>query len=181
VNRITEMTTHRCLQTFLLGLLALTLASCGYHTAGKASRIPTDVKTLAVPAFVNQTQTYRIEAVLTEAVVREFNTRTKYRVVSEPEGADAVLRGTVTGTQLAPVTYDSDTGRASTALVTVNMKVILTAKDGRILYENSNYVYREQYQISRELSSFFEEQGPAVQRLAQDFARTLVSNVLEMY
>jgi outer membrane lipopolysaccharide assembly protein LptE/RlpB len=169
------------LLTISIGSLALVLASCGYHTAGKASRIPTDVKTLAVPAFVNQTQTYRIEAVLTEAVVREFNTRTKYRIVTDPSNADAVLRGTVTGTQLAPLTYDSNTGRASTALVTVNMNVVLTAKDGRVLYENSNYVYREQYQISRELSSFFEEQGPAVQRLSQDFARTLVSNVLEMY
>ena len=144
-------------------------------------RIPTDVKTLAIPAFVNQTQTYRIEAILTEAVVREFNTRTHYRIVSDPKGADAVLRGWVTGTQLAPLTYDSNTGRASSALVTVNMKVVLTAKDGRVLYENSNYMYREQYQVSRELSSFFEEQGPAVQRLSQDFARTLVSNVLEMY
>jgi outer membrane lipopolysaccharide assembly protein LptE/RlpB len=175
------MTSRRYLQLALVGYLVVILASCGYHIAGKASRIPADVKTLAVPAFVNQTQTYRIEAVLTEAVVSEFNTRTRYRVVSDPEGADAVLRGTVTGTQLAPVTYDSNTGRASTALVTVNMKVILTAKDGRVLYENSNYIYREQYQISRELSSFFEEQGPAVRRLSQDFARTLVSNVLEMY
>ncbi len=162
-------------------LLALILTSCGYHTAGKGSRLPTDVKTLAVPAFVNQTQTYRIEAILTEAVVREFNTRTRYRVVGDATNADAVLKGTVTGTQLAPLTYDSNTGRASTALVTVNMKVVLTARDGRVLYQNSNFVYREQYQISRELSSFFEEQGPAMQRLSQDFARTLVSNVLEMY
>jgi len=171
----------RRLQMSVVALLVLVLGSCGYHTAGKATRIPVDVRTLAVPAFVNQTQTYRIEAVLTEAVVREFNTRTRYRIVTDPDGADAILRGTVTNTQLAPVTYDSDTGRASTAVVTVNMKVVLTAKDGRVLFENSNFVYREQYQISRELSSFFEEQGPAVQRLSQDFARTLVSNVLEMY
>ena len=171
----------RRLQMSVVALLVLVLGSCGYHTAGMATRIPVDVRTLAVPAFVNQTQTYRIEAVLTEAVVREFNTRTRYRIVTDPDGADAILRGTVTNTQLAPVTYDSDTGRASTAVVTVNMKVVLTAKDGRVLFENSNFVYREQYQISRELSSFFEEQGPAVQRLSQDFARTLVSNVLEMY
>lgn len=164
-------------------ILAFTLAasSCGYHTAGKAVRIPPYVKTLAVPAFVNQTQTYRIEAMLTEAVVREFNTRTHYRIVSDPNGADAVLRGWVTGTQLAPLTYDSNTGRASSALVTVNMRVVLTDSNGKILYENSNYTYREQYQVSRELSSFFEEQGPAMQRLSTDFARTLVSNVLEMY
>ena len=162
-------------------LLALSTSACGYHTAGKASLIPTEVKTIAIPSFVNQTQTYRIESILTEAVVREFNTRTKFRIVSDPDAADAVLRGTVTSTQLAPVTYDSNTGRASSALVTVNMKVLLTQKDGKVLYENSNYVFREQYQVSRELSSFFEEEGPAVDRLSRDFARTLVSNVLEMY
>lgn len=162
-------------------LLALITSACGYHTAGKASLIPTEVKTIAIPSFVNQTQTYRIESILTEAVVREFNTRTKFRITSDPDGADAVLRGTVTSTQLAPVTYDSNTGRASSALVTVNMKVLLTAKDGRVLYQNANYVFREQYQVSRELSSFFEEEGPAVDRLSRDFARTLVSNVLEMY
>ena len=86
------MTITRRAQLGLIGLLALIVTSCGYHTAGKASRIPTDVKTLAVPAFVNQTQTYRIEAVLTEAVVREFNTRTKYLIVYRPDAdADAVL------------------------------------------------------------------------------------------
>lgn len=165
----------------VLLMVVLVAVGCGYHPAGKASLIPTDVKTIAVPSFVNQTQTYHIESTLTQAVVREFNTRTTYRIVSDPDGADAVLRGTVLSTQLAPVTYDSNTGRASSALVTVNMKVTLTAKDGKVLYQNSNYVYREQYQVSRELSSFFEEEGPAVDRLSRDFARTLVSNVLEMY
>ncbi len=162
-------------------LLSLFAGGCGYHTSGKAALIPPDVKTIAVPSFVNQTQTYRIESILTQAVVREFNTRTKYRIVTDPNDADAILRGTVVSTQLAPLTYDSNTGRASSALVTVNMKVALTAKDGRVLYENSNYTYREQYQVSRELSSFFEEEGPAIDRLSRDFARALVSNVLEMY
>ena len=168
--------------SFVVGLLLVFAATgCGYHVAGKATLIPTDVKTIAIPSFVNRTQTYRIETILTQAVVREFNTRTKYRVVSDPDGADAVLRGTVLSTQLAPMTYDSNTGRASSALVTVEMKVVLTAKDGRVLYQNANYTYREQYQVSRELSSFFEEEGPAVDRLSRDFARTLVSNVLEMF
>lgn len=166
----------------LITALALALTGCGYHTAGHASRLPATVQVIAIPAFVNQTQTYRLESTLTNAVVREFNTRTKYRVIAEAdERADAVLRGTVVSAQLAPVTYDSQTGRASTALVTVTIKVSLTGRDGRVLYENPNYLFREQYQVSRELSSFFEEEGPAVDRMARDFARTLVSNVLEAY
>lgn len=164
-----------------LMLLSLLATSCGYRTAGRASNLPTQVNTIAIPVFVNQTQTYRIETLLTSAVVREFNTRSRYRIVSDPRESDATLTGYVTSAQLAPLTYDSQTGRASSALVTVTMRVTLTERDGRILYQNANYVFREQYQISRELSSFFAEESPAMERLSRDFARTLVSNVLEAY
>jgi outer membrane lipopolysaccharide assembly protein LptE/RlpB len=164
------------------GVLATMLCgACGYSTANKSSRLPTDLHTLAVPVFTNQTQTYRVEALLTGAVVREFNTRTNYRVVSNATDADAVLVGTVISTQTSPLTYDSASGRASSALVTVTMKVRLTDKNNRVLYENQNYLYREQYQISPEVTSFFQEEGPALDRLSRDFARQLVSNVLEAY
>jgi hypothetical protein len=59
------------------------------------------------------------------------------------------------------------------------MKVALTDKQGKVLYQNPSYIFREQYQVSRELASFFEEDSPALQRLSQEFARTLVSNILE--
>ena len=162
-------------------VLVLALAGCGYHVAGRATQLPTYVHTIAIPTFINQTQSYHIETTLTQAVVREFNSRTNYRIVSDPKGADAVLYGSVLTTQLAPVTYDSQTGRASSALVTVSMKVRLVGHDGRVLYENQNYIFREQYQISSQLSSFFEEEGPALDRLSRDFARTLVSNILEAF
>src|SRR5512133_3820078 len=92
-----------------LALLLFTTA-CGYHTAGKANLLPSDLRTLAVPAFVNQTQTYKVEQMLTAAVVQEFSTRTSYRVVTQPDSADAVLRGTVLATSTTPLTYDSKTG-----------------------------------------------------------------------
>lgn len=168
--------------TATLGLAILLIATgCGYHQAGKASRLPTSVNTIAIPTFVNQTQTYRIETILTNAVVREFNTRTNYRVVSNAYDADAILSAQVVSAQTAPVTYDSENGRASSAIVTVHVKVNLTGKDGRVLFSDQNYTFREQYQISRELSSFFAEESPALNRLSNDFARSLVSNVLEAY
>jgi outer membrane lipopolysaccharide assembly protein LptE/RlpB len=166
------------------GLLALACAfstGCGYHTAGRANLLPSDLRVLAVPAFVNQTQTYKIEQMLTAAVVQEFTTRTTYHVVPDPHGADATLRGTVTAAATTPLTYDSTTGRASTVLVIVSMSVALTDGKGRILYQNPSYVFREQYQVSQELSTFFDEGSPAFRRLSSEFARTLVSNVLEAF
>jgi len=163
-----------------LAVLVLLSTGCGYHTAGKANLLPSDLRTLAVPAFVNQTQTYKIEQLLTAAVIQEFSTRTTYRVVTQPD-ADAVLRGTVLTMSTTPLTYDSKTGRAASVLVIVSMSVSLKDKQGKVLYQNPSYVFREQYQVSQELSSFFEEDSPAFQRLSREFARTLVSNVLEAF
>jgi outer membrane lipopolysaccharide assembly protein LptE/RlpB len=164
----------------LAALLVLITAGCGYHTAGHAAQLPDNVHTIAIPSFVNQTQTYKIEQTLTGAVVREMVSRTHYNVLNETgENADATLHGTVTSTYTAPLTYDSRTGRAASVLVIVTMKVTLNDKQGKVLYRNDSYIYRDQYQVSRELSSFFEEDSPAFQRLSRDFARTLVSNILE--
>lgn len=160
----------------------IALAGCGYHVAGQASRLPQSVHTIAIPAFVNQTQQYKLEQQLTQAVVREFITRTRYRIVNQVEpDADATLRGYLTSVQISPVTFDSQTGRASTVLVTIGMRVALVDREGKAIFENQNYVFRDQYQVTRELSSFFQEEGPAMQRLSAQFARTLVSNVLEAY
>jgi outer membrane lipopolysaccharide assembly protein LptE/RlpB len=160
----------------------LLLPGCGYHTTGHAVRLPQNVHSIAIPAFTNQTQSYRVEQLLTAAVVREFVTRTRFHILNENSaGADATLHGTVLTTELAPLTYDSQTGRASTALVTVTMRVSLVDNKGTVLYDNPNYTFREQYQVSRELSSFFEEDAPAMERLSRDLARTLVSNILEAY
>ncbi len=156
-------------------------AGCGYHTAGHANLLPSDLRVIAVPAFVNQTQTYKIEQMLTGAVVQEFTARTKYHVTSDPGSADATLRGTVLAASTTPLTYDSRTGRASTVLVVVSMGVALTDAKGRVLYQNPSYVFREQYQVSQELSTFFEEDSPAFRRLSGEFARTLVSNILEAF
>jgi outer membrane lipopolysaccharide assembly protein LptE/RlpB len=160
--------------------ISLFSTACGYHTAGHNVALPTNVQTIAIPAFVNQTQTYKIEQKLTAAVVREMVTRTHYHILNEAsDSADATLRGTVVSTSTSPLTYDSQTGRASSALVVLTARVTLTDRNGKVLYENPSYLFREEYQVSRELSSFFEEDSPALERLSREFARTLVSNVLE--
>jgi outer membrane lipopolysaccharide assembly protein LptE/RlpB len=166
--------------SLLVLLLTLLLPGCGYHTAGHAVQLPDTVKTIAIPAFKNETLTYRIEQMLTAAVVREFTTRTHYRIVNDTgQDADATLRGTVLSTTASPLTYDTATGRAASVLVVVSIKVTLTDRNGKVLYQNPAYLFREQYELSQDLASFFEEDSPAFRRLSQDFARTLVSNILE--
>jgi len=162
------------------GYWVLLCSGCGYHTAGHGGQLPETVKTLAVPAFKNETTTYRVEQMLTASVVREFTTRTRYRIVNDAsDDADATLRGTVLSTAVSPLTYDTNTGRAASVLVVVSVKVSLADRQGKVLYQNPAYLFREQYEVSQDLASFFEEDSPAFRRLSQDFARTLVANILE--
>ena len=166
-------------RAWLLLCIVMT-AGCGYHTAGHGGQLPENVKTIAIPAFVNETKTYRIEQMLTASVVREFTTRTHYHLINEStEAADATLHGTVLSTSASPLTYDTGTGRTASVLVVVSLKVTLSDRQGKVLYENPAYLFRETYEVSQDLSSFFEEDSPAFRRLSQDFARTLVSNILE--
>src|SRR5208337_4040819 len=129
---------------------ALALASmcgCGYHTLGAVTHLPPDVKTLAVPMFATRTESNGTDAAMTEAVIREFAARTRFRVTGNADGdPDAVLRGTILKQATTPLTYNSATQQSSSFLITLVASVTLTARDGRILYQNNNYVFREQYQ-----------------------------------
>jgi outer membrane lipopolysaccharide assembly protein LptE/RlpB len=161
-------------------LLLLLSTSCGYHTAGHSVQLPENVKTIAIPAFKNETPTYHIQQLLTAAVVREFTTRTHYRILNDPsEDADATLTGAVLSIVASPLAYDTSTGRAASVLVVVSIRITLADRSGKVLYQNPAYLFREQYEVSQDLNSFFQEDSPASRRLAQDFARTLVSNILE--
>ncbi len=160
----------------------LCATGCGYHTSGKAVRLPSDLRTIYVPAFVNLSQTYHVSESLTAAVVQELRSRTNYRVVTTNDGsADATLNGTVTTAATAPLTYDSISGRISSGLLVITLKVSLVNRQGKTLWDNPNFLFREQYQVSTDPSSFFSEETPAVQRVARDFSRSLVSNLLEAY
>jgi outer membrane lipopolysaccharide assembly protein LptE/RlpB len=169
-----------CLALSLAVLCCLT--GCGYHTAGSATHIPTNVRTIAVPVFATHVQAYHTEMALTQAVVRELDTRTNRRILSQNStDADAVLTGTVLTQTNTPLTYDSTSGETSSYIVTITVKVVLTARDGRILYQNDALSYREQYQSTQDLTGFLREDPAAVNRLARDFAQALVSDMLESF
>lgn len=169
---------------FLAGLSALALAgvACGYKVAGKADALPRELRVIAVPAFENRTSWMRLEQKLTTAVMEEFLARTRYRVVGRAEAGDGVLTGVVQSVETTPVIFDPDTGRATHVLITVRVSVALRdRRSQKMLYQEPQFVFREQYEITGDLRSFFEERGPALDRLARDFAATLVSAILENF
>jgi hypothetical protein len=160
----------------------LCVCGCGYHVAGSAAKLPSDWNSIAVPAFKNDTTRYRIEQQLTQAVIREFITRTKYRVVPEKDSADGILHGEVVSIETTPMLFNATTGQVTTVLVTVHVKVqLVDSKSEKTLYQNEDMVFRSEYQISTDVQSFFEEQNPGLERMSRDFAAHLVADVLENF
>lgn len=167
---------------FAAALTFQLLAGCGYHIAGHSNALPPTIHTIAIPALENKTTSYRLEQKLTAATVHEFLAETKFRVVSNPADGDAVLRGKVLSLEAVPLLFDTTTGRATTMLVTVKCEVSLTERaTEKVLYHNESFIFRNEYEISTDLKSFFEEQDPALDRLARDFATRLVAAVIENY
>lgn len=170
------------LRTAHLILFSVLLTGCGYHTAGSATHIPANVRTLAVPIFTTHTQAYHTEMAFTQAVIRELNTRTRYRILnSESSSADATLRGTILTQTITPLTYDANSGQSSSYLVSVTARVLLTAHDGTVLYRNDAITFREQYQSTQDVNTFIQEGSPAISRMARDFAQAVVSDMLESF
>jgi len=166
----------------LVMVAVLMISGCGYRVAGHSSTLPKSIHVIAIPALENKTTSYRLEQKLTAATVHEFLAKTSFRVVSNPEDGDAVLRGKILTLEAVPLLFDTTTGRATTMLVTVRCEVTFTERaTQKVLYHTDNFVFRNQYEISTDLKSFLEEQDPALDRLAQDFAVRLVAAITENY
>lgn len=166
----------------LVAVCVVSLSACGYHVAGKTSSLPPSVHTIAVVAFGNVSTQYKSADAITKAVTRELIERTHYRITADPATADAILTGNVSNFFSGVTTFDPVTNRASGVQTTVQMQVSLRERTtGKILFTRPNFEWHERYEISVDPKQYFDESSVAMDRLARDVARSLVSAVLENF
>jgi outer membrane lipopolysaccharide assembly protein LptE/RlpB len=165
----------------LLLASTLLLTGCGYHVVGSSAHLPPGVHTIAVPVFTTRAQAFHTEFAFTQAVIRELNTRTTFQVLNKEGDADATLRGVILTQSASPLTYDSSSGQTSSYLITITARVTLTDRAGRVLYRNDSLPFREQYQSTQDVTSFIQEDSPAVQRIARNFAQAIGAAILESF
>jgi hypothetical protein len=167
----------------LLGSFAMLWSlSCGYRVSGKADLLPNRIKTIAIPAFANATTRYKLSDRITHAVTREFIGRTRYRIVADPNEADAVLTGAVVNYAVYPTVFDPFTNRATGVQTLVVLQVTLSDREnGQVLFARPNLEIRERYELSVDPKEYFDESGMAMERLSRDVARSMVSAILENF
>lgn len=163
---------------FLLTLVA-TLAGCGYSLVGRGSNLPVEVRRVQLVPLENLTPRSQVDQILTRALSTELVNRRRFEVLSAAEGADAVLTGRVSSFTLSPVTFD-DEGRATeyeiAIVVSVEFKQVAPET---LLYKNDSYLFRGSYEVQASELGFQDRETPAIERTAQDFAETLVTDLLE--
>jgi hypothetical protein len=166
-----------------------TLPACGYSLAGRGSYLPEYIRVIGIPPFVNRTPLFNLETQMTEKVRAEFIGRGKYRVVPETENVDAILNGEVTGVNIAPVSF---TGQqlASRYVITMTARVELRdQKENKVLWENPGLVFRQEYEAQSgqtaaggiDPAAFFGQDQNALDRMTTEFARSIVSSILEAF
>jgi hypothetical protein len=179
----------------LLCLLALWAAGCGYHvagntipnpsptTAGKAGPVlPWNIKTIAVTAFTTNQARPKMTRLLATNIAQEFISRTKYNIVADPNQADAVLKGSLSNFVVYQTISDPVSGRATGAEIIVTLQVTLTERaTGKVIFTRSPLEFRERYEISTDPQTYFDESGTAVERVARDAARNVVTAILENF
>ncbi len=146
------------------------------------NQLPTRIKTVAVPAFQNQALRYKIEHRFTEAVINEIVRRGRgLRVQGEREGADAVIDGVIKSFSFGGVLLQPDDPNRRARIFEVTITAAVTVRDqveNRVLYDNQNYVFRGEFEFTSDPRSFFNEEDPAVQRMARSFAESVVSTLV---
>lgn len=172
---------HRAL-VWALAIIACHSA-CGYHVRSSVGTLPQGIQSIGIPTFKNLTNQYKIEQLISSAVLKEFSLRTRARVNSSKSGVDAVLLGEIRNVSSTPVTFGTQTEGsqtyASAFLVNVSISVkLMRLKDSSIIWQKEDYFYRDRYELNSQVRDFFSEENPALERLSRAFASDLVSTIL---
>jgi hypothetical protein len=144
--------------------------------------MPKGIQTIAIPSFSTLTMQYRLGDVLPQQIAREFIARTRYRIVENPSNADALLTGSINTARVGPVVFDPTTGKATRISISLNLTINLREQaTGHTLYSRPSYGFTQYYDVAADPHQFFDESGPALDRLCRDLARDLVSSILENF
>lgn len=182
---IAALASRLCLVVALFASVVTT--GCGYSLAGRGNFLPDYIAVVAIPTFENQSDRVEVEELFTLKVVEEFNARGRYKIQPEEAGADAILTGVVLSFTSAPSVLegsaqDVEGSQASTYTVVVRAQVEF--KDlvaDNVIWSSNSFQFRDDYEIGEDPEEFFDQEGLTLQRLGEEFAKSLVSSILEAF
>jgi hypothetical protein len=169
-----------------LCLFGAATGGCGYALAGRGSFLPAYIQRIGVPEFANRTTVFNLETLLTQKVRSEFIGRGKYQILPEANGVDALLTGEVTGVSITPSSFNSQQIASRYALTLTARIELRDVRENKVLWENPSVMLRQEYdavagRTATDPAAFFQQDVNTLERISSEFARTIVSAILEAF
>ena len=184
--RSSRRSQRKILLCALCALCGCFLAGCGYSLAGRGAFLPSYIRTIGIPTFVNRTTVFNLETLVTQKVRSEFIGRGKYQILPQTGGVDALLNGEVTAVSITPASFTAQ-NLASRYVITMTARIELRdLRENKVLWENPAVMFRQDYEATSgrgttDPVAFFQQDASALERMSTDFARTIVSAILEAF
>ncbi|MAE67629.1 MAG: hypothetical protein CMJ18_25530 [Phycisphaeraceae bacterium] len=156
----------------LVLFLVAALAGCGYAPARLYEK---DAGTIAIPIFENRTFYRDVERDLTEALVKQVELRTPYKVVSSAR-ADTILKGTITSISQSRLSRSRVSGflQEQEFTITINFEW-QDAHDGKVIQDRRGFSAAGRYIPERPAAETYHiGQREAVERLADAIVATMI-------
>ncbi|NIM13395.1 MAG: hypothetical protein GTO45_14870 [Candidatus Aminicenantes bacterium] len=163
----------------LLAAIGIGLSNCGYKLTGFGNQVPEHIKTIAIPDFDNKTARYQLDQYITFAVKEEFIKRSDLVLADREARADAVLEGTINKFDVTPISYGDDAS-ANLYKVTIAVDVrFIDLKTNEIIFEGKGISFTDTYEIDDE--DFFSRETETLLKIAEEFAASIVTTILENF
>jgi len=180
----------RGLSAVLIGVVALLSSSCGYSLAGRGSFLPPSIKVIGIPEFVNNTPVFEAEKKISARVRSEFIGRGKYTVradvTPDSKNVDALLLGEISSIAVVPSAVNEQRQASSYSIILTAKIEFKDVKADKVLWSNPAMQFREEFEVSNttnvtDPNAFFGSDQNALERLASEFARAVISAILEAF
>ena len=162
---------------------------CGYALVGRGITTDASIKRIGVPLFRDTTGKPNLDQMITRQVIEELLRRGRFDVVQQAAGVDALVDGEIVSYTASPVGFEAGSAAGATAqtqasryavTVTARVKYVKTGA-AEPMWANESFTFRDEYDVGSDPSAFIDQEGQALERLSQQFARSLVSAMLEAF
>lgn len=158
-------------------LVGALLGGCGYSFRGT---MPSHVKTITVPIFVNRTPEPGVESIITRAIVEAFSTNGRLRVVRAAD-ADAILEGEVMSYSVAPIAYDQTLNVQQYRLVvTLNLRM-RDLRRNAVLFQQTGVQEQADFRVLGPVDQTISREETALRQAASEIGRSVVSLAIDRF
>jgi hypothetical protein len=174
--------------TVSLMALAVTLAGCGYSLVGRGITTDPSIKRIGVPLFKDRTGKLGLDQKVTQRVTEELLRRGRFDVVPQATGVDALVEGEVIAYTVLPIGFGDVAVASGTQTQASRYAISLVARvkyskvgQAEPIWQSESFSFRDEYDVGDNPANFFDREDQTIERMSTQFAKNLVSAMLEAF